>query len=294
MPCYSPLKAFYAADRNSSGKRGITFDRKHSLSGIPVQLPCGQCTGCRLERSRVWAVRCMNEKRMHKESSFLTLTYADEFLPQGGTLVKRDLQLFMKRLRKERGDGIRFYACGEYGERNLRPHYHVLLFNRDFDDRRFFQPNKRGENLYTSEALRRLWPQGHNVLGDVTFDSCAYVARYIMDKITGPLAPGYYGDRLPEFTVMSRRPGIGASYYMKYGHEIYDHDYLIMNGKKVRPPRFYDERYAMVDRTFMEELKVKRRRNAIEKSRADSTPERRRVIEAFELKRLAINKRNVS
>lgn len=268
----------------------MVFDKKVSHSGIPIRLPCYQCSGCRLERSRVWAVRCMNEKRMHKESCFLTLTYSNENVPllQGPaiqhaqTLSLRDLQLFMKRLRKKRGTGIRFFACGEYGPSTLRPHYHILLFNVDFSDRRFFQNNRRGEPLFTSEQLRVLWPNGHSVVGDVTFDSCAYVARYIMDKITGDIAPGFYKGRLPEFTTKSLKPGLGHDYYMKYAHEIYAHDSLIVNGKKVKPPRFYDERYAMLDRTGMEELKEFRRRHAIERSRADSTPERRRTKEVFQ------------
>lgn len=292
MPCYKPLTGYYAAERGSSGKRGITFDKKLSMSGAPLRLPCGQCIGCRLERSRVWAIRCMNEKRMHKASSFLTLTYDDKYLPEDGSLVKGDLQKFMKRLRHETGKGLRFYGCGEYGSLNLRPHYHVLLFNYDFADKKLFSRGAEND-LYTSDRLKQLWPNGHNSIGEVTFESCAYVARYIVDKVTGELAADHYAGRVPEFTVMSRRPGIGHEYYMKYAHEMYSGDFLVVNGKKVKPPRFYDERYAMLDRMSMEELKVARRRYAIARSRADNTPERRRVRETVELKRLAMYKRNV-
>lgn len=291
MPCYAPLTAYYSAERSRNGKRGITFTRSASFSGAPLRLPCGQCIGCRIDKVSQWATRCMHEKRMHKESSFVTLTYGDEYLPPDGTLVKRDLQLFMKRLRKARGDGIRFYGCGEYGGRFGRPHYHVLLFNVDFDDRKLFSRGKRPEDtLYTSESLSKLWTFGHHAVGEVTAESCRYVAGYMVDKITGDMAPDHYAGREPEFSVMSRRPGIGHGYYMKYGHEIYDHDCIIVDGKRVRPPRFYDERYKMVDSLLIAELKVKRRRNAIRKSRADNTPDRRRVREVVQLKKLALQR----
>ena len=144
MPCFGPLVAYYAAEVSESGKRRLVFDKRHSHSGVKIQLPCGQCIGCRLERSRQWAIRCMHEKSLYSLSSFLTLTYDDDHLPPNGTLVKRDFQLFMKRLRWEMGDGIRFFACGEYGDGNLRPHYHALLFNVDFPDKRKCGVGKNG------------------------------------------------------------------------------------------------------------------------------------------------------
>lgn len=252
MPCYSPLTAFYSRDVGPSGKRGITFQRNSSHTGVPLRLPCGQCVGCRLERSRQWAVRCMHEKRMHADNVFVTLTYNDEHLPDDGTLVKRDLQLFMKRLRKLKGKGVRFYACGEYGESTKRPHYHLILFNCWFADRKYYKKSPRGDTLYTSKELSGLWAVdgkeiGFAVVGEVTFESCAYVARYICDKMTGPAAEDYYSwtdsdgvvhSVIPEFTNMSRRPGIGSTWYDKYGAEAYKHDSVIMNGKEIRPPRF--------------------------------------------------------
>lgn len=294
MPCYSPLQAFYAAEKGSSGKRGITFTRSASFSGAPLKLPCGQCIGCRIDKVSQWATRCMHEKRMHSESSFVTLTYEDKYLPPDGGLVKRDLQLFMKRLRKQRGAGVRFYGCGEYGGKFGRPHYHILLFNVDFDDKVLFSRGKRPEDtLYTSKALKALWPFGHHAVGEVTMESCKYVAGYMVDKITGEMADDHYMGRSPEFSLMSRRPGIGHAYYMKYAHEIYAHDYVVIQGKKVRPPRFYDERYKMLDSVFIRDLKVKRRRNAIKKGRADRSPDRRRVREIVQLRKLALQKKGL-
>lgn len=294
MACYSPLTAYYTSAVGESGERGITFSRGSSFSGVPLKLPCGQCIGCRLEKSRVWAMRCMNEYRMcyneGSSGSFVTLTYDDDNLPDGGTLVKRDLQLFMKRLRKKTGKGVRFYACGEYGGITGRPHYHVLLFNRDFDDKRVYGSAKRGEKLYDSDKLRQLWPAGRNVIGDISFDSCAYVARYVVDKITGDKAADHYAGRQPEFTVMSRRPGIGMSYYLKYGDEVYNHDSIVIEGREMRPPRYYDLKREVVDSAGMAFIKKKRRKMA-RLLRADNCVDRRRVKEVFTLKKLHANRR---
>lgn len=299
MPCYAPLTAFRSKEFGPTGKRGITFDRNASFSGLAMQLPCGQCIGCRLEKSRQWAVRCMHEKQLHEDNCFVTLTYAPEHEPEGGTLVKRDLVLFMKRLRKEMGNGIRFYACGEYGERLGRPHYHLILFGCDFPDKKFYSSAKRGEKLYTSDCLRKLWPFGHNVIGDVTFDSCAYVARYIMKKVTGDNAGSHYQvldengvvyDQLPEFTNMSRRPGIGLPWFEKFGDHSYKFDKVVINGKEVRPPRYYDTKYEVLDADRLAMLKRKRQRKAA-KSRKENLPDRRRVRETVAHAKLSLNKR---
>ena len=299
MPCYGPLTAYRPAQGAQDGR--LIFNKAKSHSGIAIQVPCGQCVGCRLERSRQWAMRCLHEKRFHKESCFVTLTYDNEHLPAGGTLVKRDYQLFMKRLRKVKGEGVRFFACGEYGERNARPHYHALLFNCDFLDKLRFSQNKRGDVTYTSKSLHDMWPLGHHVIGDVTFDSAAYVARYVVKKITGSRAAEHYAvidgdgqvyDRTPEFTLMSRRPGIGSSYYDKYASEVYAHDSVIVNGLEVRPPRFYDTRYELHHPSEFDKLKIKRRRAALV-FRADNTSRRRWVKETIAIKRLKMKGREL-
>lgn len=200
MPCYGPLTAYRPAE-GAPDKR-LVFRKDKSLTGVAIKVPCGKCSGCKLEHSRQWAVRCMHEKRMWNASSFLTLTYDNKHLPNGATLVLSDLQNFMKRYRNHAGDGVRFFACGEYGEKSLRPHYHILLLNRDIDDRRFYKMS--GENrLYTSVVLDEIWSKGNVIVGDVTFESAAYVARYCMKKITGDKAAAHYGGRLPEFITMS-------------------------------------------------------------------------------------------
>lgn len=301
MPCYAPLTAYRSRVVGASGKRGITFRRDASLSGEPLRLPCGQCVGCRLEKSRQWAMRCMHERRLHRENCFLTLTYANEFLPSGGTLVKRDLQLFMKRVRKLKGPGVRFYGCGEYGDVNQRPHYHVILFNCAFPDRKPAGENRRGEKYWRSAVVGELWDMGHHILGDVTFESCAYVARYVMKKVSGDKQAEHYEvfdrdgvvhSRVPEFTVMSRRPGIGLGWYMKYGAETYALDSCVVNGKEVRPPRYYDGKFELQAPEEFARLKRKRKRRSF-LFRADNTVDRRRVKEVLQLKRLQQLRRSV-
>lgn len=287
MTCNFPLAAYFSRTVGNSGKRGITFSRNASLTGVPLMLPCGQCTGCRLDRSRQWAMRCMHERRMHEDASFVTLTY--DKAP--ASLVKRDLQLFNKRLREAVGK-FRFYACGEYGEKNSRPHYHEILFGLDFPDKRPFKKNGRGEQLYTSALLERTWAHGFCIIGDVSFDSCAYVARYCMAKVTGDKAGAHYNGRLPEFCLMSRRPGIGATYYDKYGSEVYAHDSVICNGVEVTPPRYYDGKFEVVDAEALSRLKSLRRQEA-RKHRADNTPDRRKVRETVMRAKLALKGRDV-
>lgn len=298
MPCYSPLTGYYSKEVGASGKRGITFIRSASFSGVPLQLPCGQCIGCRLERSRQWAMRCMHEKKLHADNCFVTLTYKD--MPEDRSLSVRDLQLFMKRLRKAREpERVRFYACGEYGPENGRPHYHAILFGVRFSDLRFYKRGVDGD-LSISAELEALWGLGFCTVGEVTFKSCAYVARYICDKITGEAAEKHYGwiddngecrSVVPEFTVMSRRPGIGSGYYERFGSEVRVHDTVVMNGVEMSPPRFYDGRTDKVDPERLVVLKKRRRREAM-KRRADNTPDRRRVRERVALLNLQANRKD--
>lgn len=280
MSCNSPLTAYRSRDG------GITFSRNASITKVPLSLPCGQCTGCRLEHSRQWAMRCVHEAKMHKENCVLSLSYNPEKLPENLSLVKRDLQLFFKRMRKAVGR-FRYYACGEYGERSRRPHYHAAIFGFDVVDKKFYKRSKIGTSLYTSELMNDIWGNGFVVVGEMNFESAAYIARYVVDKMTGDMADMWYSwidddgvwhDVEPEFAVMSRRPGIGTSYYKKYGAEVLAHDSVVMRGQVVRPPRFYDKLSDAVDPKRMEVLKRKRRREAM-KHREDNTPERRRVKE---------------
>lgn len=255
MPCYAPLRAYRSSlfGKKFLGRPEIVFSPRGAARGSAMMLPCGQCIGCRLEKSRQWAMRCVYESSLHEKNSFLTLTYRDEDLPKGGTLVKRDFQLFMKRLRFKYGEGIRFYMCGEYGENFGRPHYHCCLFGHDFSDKEFFKVVNE-QNLFISEELNELWGKGHCVIGDVTFESAAYVARYITKKLTGELK-AKYGDRLPEYADMSRRPGVGRDWYEKFKGDCFPSDFVVMRGVQMKPPRYFEKLFDEEFPDTMEQIK---------------------------------------
>lgn len=258
---------------------------------MPIQVPCGQCIGCRLERSRQWALRCVNEAQLHEDNCFITLTYNNRFLPADGSLDVRHFQKFMKRLRKTVGK-VRFFHCGEYGDHdgsfkhvqmygdsNLgRPHYHAILFGYDFPDKELIQ-DKGGIKLYTSPLLSKLWPYGFNTVGAVTFESAAYVARYVLKKKFGKeeekdnyytridVNTGEIHQLRPEYVTMSRRPGIGSDFFKQFSGDVYPKDFITVRGKKIKPPKFYDRLLEEVDPGLYEFIKRSRRDSA--NARAD-------------------------
>lgn len=307
VPCYHPVQAFKSVERNElSGKFVIRFHEPVGarLKFEPIKLPCGQCVGCRLEYSRQWAVRCVHEASLHEDNCFITLTYADEHLPAARSLQYRDFQLFMKRLgklaRAQRGRGVRFYMCGEYGENFGRPHYHALLFDWRFDDQVLLRRSEQA-TLWRSPTLERLWTKGHSSIGSVTFESAAYVARYVMKKVTGNAAGDHYAveddpdgvcERTPEFTNMSLKPGIGAEWYRKYGSDVYPEDEVVMAGRKMKPPRYYDQLFAESHPETMDEIKARRVERANQRI-ADNTPERLRVREEVAKARLRQKRRGL-
>lgn len=210
---------------------------------MPVEVGCGQCLGCRLEYSRQWAVRCYHEASLYEDNSYITLTYNDANLPSDGSVSVREAQLFMKRLRKRAGRKVRFFLCGEYGEKSWRPHYHALLFGFDFSDKKLWKYNYHKQPLYTSEFLEDLWPFGFSSIGAVSFQSAAYVARYITKKVYGEAAADHYKGRHPEFLNKSTNPGLGTEWFNRYGKEVFPCDFIVVDGVKMRPPRFYMELY---------------------------------------------------
>lgn len=256
MACYHPLAAWYARTRGESGKRPITFRFSEGYKDRPLSVPCGTCLGCRLERAREWAVRCMHEAQLHDKNCFLTLTYDEDHVPAGGNLRPKDFVDFMKRLRFRYGPGIRFFQCGEYGERGGRPHHHCVLFGHDFSDREFYR-ERNGVRLDTSRELAELWPFGFSTVGAVTFDSAGYVARYTLKKAGKTNKP--VDGRVPEFLTMSRRPGIGRGWIDRYIKDVYPSDELVVNGHVTKPPRYYDDQAAKRMPAELEAVKLVRR-----------------------------------
>lgn len=257
-------------------------------------------------------MRCLHESSLHSQNAFLTLTYDDENLPTTGSLFYEDYQLFMKRLRKYAKIPVRFYMCGEYGEETFRPHYHACIFGYNLPDRQLLKTTKAGSKIYTSKILEKLWPHGLSSIGDVNFDSAAYVARYCMKKITGPDAKHAYRryssnvdtihmdmhtgeiyshELIPEFNKMSLKPGIGANWLEKFKSDVYPHDYVIINGKEVKPPKYYDKIYSR-DKPEDAEYVLHLRALSGRANYADNTPERLRVKEIVKTASISTLKRS--
>ena len=295
MTCYSPVRGYRSrAGRNENGAWPIVFNKNSGFIDMPVEVPCGRCIGCRLERSRQWALRCMHEAKMYENNCYITLTYSDEYLPLGGSLNKDDFTKFMKRLRKHHGPKIRFFMCGEYGENYKRPHYHALLFNFDFADRVYFKM-QNGFRLDTSEQLKKLWKFGNHMIGDVSFESAAYVARYITKKIMADeeTVLKHYDGLVPEFCNMSRRPGIGKGFYERYSKDIYNHDKCVIRGSySTKPPRYYDTLKEKDSPVAMEKIK-ERRFEKNERRKENNTPWRLRSREKVKEAQLSFKKRQL-
>lgn len=257
MPCYHPVPAWQV------GEAPVVFWAVQG--GRRLNVPCGQCSGCRLRRARHWATRCIHESQLHAVSCFLTLTYRD---PCPVSLRYRDFQLFMKRLRKSLKVPVRFFACGEYGEETFRPHFHACLFGVDFLDKKFHKKGDSGESLFISAKADALWGHGNVWIGSVTFQSASYVARYVMKKVTGDQAEFYYtvvdpvsGELLPvepEFVHMSLKPGIGAGWLERFGSDVFPSGEVVVNGKKSAAPRYYDLWYEKRDPEGMQAIKDRR------------------------------------
>ena len=240
--------------------------------------------GCKLERARQWSIRMVHEARFHPANSFLTLTYNDQSVPQSFGLELRHLQLFIKRLRKHvEPQKIRFFACGEYGDLNGRPHYHAIIFGYDAPDKQFLETSASGEKLYRSETIERLWGLGNTATQDVTIKSCSYVARYVTKKIKSGdefgaeryfrLSPvdGAYHSVRPEFAVMSRRPGIGSRFADEFKSDFYPSGYLVLDGVRQAPPKFY---VSKLPEKEQERLKRQARKQGL-KNKPHTTTERR-------------------
>lgn len=242
----------------------------------------------------------MHEASLYEHNCFITLTYAPEHLPEDKSLRYEDFQLFMKRFRKRfKGlqpvDGkypIRFYMAGEYGEQFRRPHFHACIFNFDFADKKYLKKTPGGSRIFTSAALSELWPFGYASIGSVTFESAAYVARYIMKKVNVSSATphhlrnhyeeidedGVINELVPEFNKMSLKPGIGQGWYDKFKDEVYPDDFVVVNGRKCKPPRFYDRKFADEFPLEFEQIQFDRYVDAQDRIE-DNTPERLAVRE---------------
>lgn len=302
MPCYYP-QTVYRSKQGRDPKTGrwpIVFDKSQGYSDHQLQIRCGRCIGCRLDKSREWSIRCYHESLLYSHNWFLTLTYDNENLDKkcgiyddelgkivAYSLNKVEFTKFMKRFRKHYGKGIRFFHAGEYGDISGRPHHHVGVFNMNFKDLEVY--NVEGDvKLYTSEKLNKIWRNGYCVIGELTIKSAAYIARYIMKKMFGKDADEYYDGIEKEYSSCSRN--LGKEYYNKYGENFRRLDTITINGKKMPVPRAYDKWFEEMDKELFELVKHRRRKKA--KDREDGF-ERRAVKEHIKRRKITSLQRRV-
>lgn len=285
MPCLCPLHGYRAKKPNESGKYPIVFNRADGFQDQRVTLKCKKCIGCRLEYSRQWAIRCTHEAQLYQDNCFITLTYDNDNLPSDNSVHLDHFQKFMKRLRKKNEPTkIRFFHCAEYGDLNRRPHYHALLFNYDFPDKTHYKTTGQGHRLYTSEILDQTWNKGRCDIGSVSFDSAAYVARYVMKKFNNAKHPdevtkhytwenedGTTSLHKPEYLSMSTSDGIGHDWFLKYYQDCYPKDFITVLGVKSPIPEYYDELLKKYHPFLYDEIKDQRIYNG---NPADNTDER--------------------
>ncbi|QCS36808.1 replication initiation protein [Tortoise microvirus 111] len=193
---------------------------------VNTVVACGQCLECLQQRSIEWSHRIMDEVSLHNSCCFLTLTYKDNPV----NLVKRDLQLFVKRLRKAlEPQKIRYFACGEYGAKRARPHYHMIIFGWRPDDLEYFFTDAHGFAVYQSPFVAERWSLGYVTVGDVTLETAKYCAKYLQKlQDTDGLEP--------PFLLMSTRPGIG---YGVIDESMLVDDKIYHEGNYIKLPRYY-------------------------------------------------------
>lgn len=283
--CYTPMVAYRSSEGN------IIFNDPQSL-GTELKLPCGQCIGCRLNHAEGWAIRMVHEAQMHPENCFLTLTYAPENLPADGNLDYAQVTKFIKKLRKvleKTNYRIKYYRVGEYGENFSRPHYHIILFGFDFtaklryrgeENQHIHWRTKNGNKYYISTLLSKLWGLGHAEIGEVNYNTCMYVAKYVTKKVNGRRKQEHYqrvnenGEIItvePEKSSMSRREAIGKKWLEEFNSDIYPDDFAVHDGKKLKTPKYYDKWLEKNNPQLFEQIKQERESNTIVKSQIDLT-----------------------
>lgn len=204
-----------------------------------IEVPCGRCLACRIQRTREWTARLIQESDSWASTVFLTLTYDDAHLPADGGLHKDDLQKFFKRLRRDlayEDRKIRYYACGEYGDRGFRPHYHAIVFGLSLTD--------SDKQIVMDNWLLCDWSVPgirKGSFGTATYDSFSYVTGYIQKKYTGELGKQRYGLLTPPFQVCSQ--GLGKEFALANKQQILEDKFVRCHGVKQNIPRYYLKKF---------------------------------------------------
>lgn len=293
---YNEFKIFTTKyiEKEMKKKKSILSQYKN-----PTLIPCGRCIGCRLDYSREWADRAYLEmKEIGKEKCyFVTLTYDNKNLPMNeevttskgftitkedaylndiewqGNLDKKDLQRFFNTLRKKmerlryNKEGIRYLAAGEYGEKDRRPHYHMILFNINLPAESFYSPKIINKEMhYKNKIIEEAWGKGFIDITEASWNTSAYVGRYITKKLYGNIAEeerAKLGQSQAEFLTASNRPPLGNEYYKKHKEEIYKNDEITIfkKGKTEnhKPPKYFDRLLEKENPELWEKIKEKRK-----------------------------------
>lgn len=269
MACFDP--------RSTAGFFSL---KKEMPDPKPTTLPCGQCIGCRVDKAREWSIRLQHEAQTYEESFdgprptlALTLTY--ETPPPGNSLNKTDIRNFFKRLRKNSRQKIRYYQCGEYGDQNLRPHHHAIIFGLSVDDAKLWKRGKSDQ--YVSPFLTETWGHGFVTFGLASPAAMGYVAGYVTKKLredpnglsrldrVDPTT-GETWQVLPEFATMSRGrgfyAGIGSRWFHQYWRDVYPEDVVTYRSRnkmlQAKPPKYYDILLERHHPEVWDEVKAKR------------------------------------
>lgn len=312
MSCNKPLKGFFTGEKTKNGKDDliiVPFKTHHleiTENGIErnnyafisyrcikpifkyIEIPCGKCIGCKLDYSSQWADRMMAEKTNYPDDEvhFITLTYDNDHIPmidtydvltgedhKINTLSKRDIQLFMKRLRKSSENKLRFYLCGEYGSNTCRPHYHIILYGMKFDDLLPIGNSALNNKYFYSPSLIKIWPYGQNVVAECNWQTCAYTARYVTKKLDDHLKEFYkrFPDVQKEFCLMSRKPGIGKDYIDKNSDKYFQYQQTYLNtyngSRKISLNRYFINQLDKIDEALTTSLRDKRKQAASDRVR---------------------------
>jgi hypothetical protein len=263
MPCAGPISAWRPALGGPLLFKQPTNGRAYNK----IHVPCGYCLLCREEQARQTAVRITHEAKSWKENSFLTLTYDEQSIPTHGSLDYSHLVKFWKRLRKQIGQ-LRYYAVGEYGDKTLRPHYHACIFGHAFTSDRIIV-RTTPHLLWTSPTLNHIWGHGNVTVGALTFQTARYTASYVTKKLRAKQRYVRIDENTGELIAVTQprafmSRNLGKDWWITWGHQLKDHDQVIINGQQQKPPKAYDKWLGEVDEKKLEEIKEKRKAKAVQ------------------------------
>jgi len=247
VPCTSPRTVGFKPD----GKTISWSQKEYNKELASFQLPCGKCLECRLGYAREWAIRCVHEASTYEKNIFLTLTYNDASL-ESPKLIYEHVQNFIKKLRKrpyfkdgqwvhqsEDPEPMGFFITGEYGEKQKRPHWHIIIFNYEPNDGVFKYTHESGDVVQTSATIDRLWGKGNAEYGPVNKETAGYCARYAAKKLV------HGKDDEHEFHPISKKSSkyaIGKRWLEKNWKDVFlQGDLMLDHGEKVPIPRYYEK-----------------------------------------------------